>query len=136
VTENARTEAMEDSIVLWFWLVRLGLASLAGIVAAMAGCPQYEVYKKRLEGEAQHQFAEGARRALISQALAEKEAAISRAEAVKVMGQAAKDYPEYRRQEFIGAFAHALQEGKINQIIYVPTEAGIPVTEAQRLAKP
>lgn len=48
------------------------------------------------------------------------------------MGQAAKDFPEYRQQEFIGAFAEAMKDGKIQQIIYVPTEAGIPITEAGR----
>jgi hypothetical protein len=37
--------------------------------------------------------------------------------------QAAQDFPEYRTQEFIGAFAEALKEGKIAQIMYVPTEA-------------
>ncbi|WP_312307640.1 hypothetical protein [Acinetobacter variabilis] len=45
-------------------------------------------------------------------------------------GQAAKDYPEYRKQEFIGAFGEALREGRIQQIIYVPTEANIPIVEA------
>jgi regulator of protease activity HflC (stomatin/prohibitin superfamily) len=119
-----------ESQLIWFWVVRIGLVLLFIVAAMMAGCPQYNVYKSRLSGEAQHQFAEGARKALISQAQAEKDAAELRAEAVKIMGQAAKDFPEYRRQEFIGAFAHALHEGKINQIIYVPTEAGIPITEA------
>ena len=99
----------------------------------MAGCPQYKVYSARLDGEATHQRAEGARRAIVSQAAAELEASEKRAAAVKIMGQAAKDFPEYRQQEFIGAFAHAMQEGKINQIIYVPTEANIPITEAHRL---
>ena len=47
----------------------------------------------------------------------------------------AKDFPEYRTQEFIGAFADALREGKITQIMYVPTEANIPITEATRLNK-
>ncbi len=58
---------------------------------------------------------------------------MQRAEAIKIVGQAAKDYPEYRNQEFIGAFAHAIQDGRISQIIYVPTEANIPITEARRL---
>ncbi len=30
----------------------------------------------------------------------------------------------------MGAFAEALQSEKIDQIIYVPTEANIPITEA------
>ncbi|HCW5282361.1 TPA: hypothetical protein OXP51_000718 [Acinetobacter baumannii] len=34
------------------------------------------------------------------------------------------------KQEFIGAFGDALRDGKIQQIVYVPTEANIPVLEA------
>jgi regulator of protease activity HflC (stomatin/prohibitin superfamily) len=99
----------------------------------MAGCPQYAVYQARKHGEAELARADGNRQILVSQAHAEKEAAMQRAEAIKIVGQAAKDYPEYRNQEFIGAFAHAIQDGRISQIIYVPTEANIPITEARRL---
>ena len=45
---------------------------------------------------------------------------------------AAKDFPEYRMQEFLGAFGEALQSDNIDKIIFVPTEANIPVTEAGR----
>lgn len=66
----------------------------------------------------------------IEQARAELESAQLRAEAIKIIGKTAKEYPEYREQEFIGAFGEALREGKINQIIYVPTEANLPILEA------
>ena len=58
-----------------------------------------------------------------------------RAEAIQILGEAAQQYPEYRQQEFIGAFAEALQQGTIRQIVYVPTEANIPIMEAGRVAK-
>jgi regulator of protease activity HflC (stomatin/prohibitin superfamily) len=74
--------------------------------------------------------AEYARKVQVAQAEGEKEAASLRAEAIKIVGQAATDYPQYRQQEFIGAFAEALKDGKIQQIIYVPTEANIPIIEA------
>jgi hypothetical protein len=51
-----------------------------------------------------------------------------------LIGEAAKKYPEYRTQEFIGAFAEAIKDGKIDQIIYVPTEAGIPIVESGRVS--
>jgi regulator of protease activity HflC (stomatin/prohibitin superfamily) len=75
-----------------------------------------------------------AREVQVRQAQGEREAAVLRAEAIKIVGQATKDFPEYRQQEFIGAFAEAVKEGKISQIIYVPTEANIPITEARRFA--
>ena len=103
-------------------------------VLAMWGCPQYNVYTQRLQGEAALSKAEGQRQILVTQAHAEREAAALRAEAIKIVGQAAKDFPEYRQQEFIGAFAEALKDGHVAQIIYVPTEANIPIIEPGRIA--
>jgi len=100
--------------------------------AGMAGCPTYNVYSARMEGEAVVARANGAKMALVAQATAERDAAQLRADAIKIVGQAAKDFPEYRQQEFIGSFAEALHQGKISQIIYVPTEANIPIIEARR----
>ena len=124
---------MEDSKVIWFWISRIGLTALVLIVGGMAGCPQYNVYKQRLGGEGILAHSVSAREVQVRQAQGEKEAAVLRAEAIKIVGQATKDFPEYRQQEFIGAFAEAVKEGKISQIIYVPTEANIPITEARRL---
>jgi len=116
-----------------FGVISGGTAALIGLVGfAMWGCPQYNVYEQRLRGEAALSRAEGQRQILVTQAHAEKEAAQLRAEAIKIVGQAAKDFPEYRQQEFIGAFAEALKDGHVAQIIYVPTEANIPITEARR----
>ena len=53
----------------------------------------------------------------------------------KIIGKKAKAYPEYRMQEFIGAFGEALNNGNINTVIYVPTEANIPIMEAGRNVK-
>lgn len=103
------------------------------IMLLMLGLPQYSVYKQRLYGEAELAHAHASRQVLVQQALAEKDSAQLRADAIKIVGQAAKDFPEYRQQEFIGAFADALKAGKISQIMYVPTEANIPITEARRL---
>lgn len=119
---------------IWAWIWRIvALVSLFAVVL-LGGCPQYAVYEQRLKGQAELARAEQNRQILVSQAHAEREAAAQRAEAIKIMGQAAKDFPEYRQQEFIGAFAEAVKEGKIGQIIYVPTEANIPITEAGRFS--
>ena len=115
--------------IAWFLIV-FGFIGL--IVLILYAWPQYRVYSQRLSGEATLAQAHAARQVLVTQAQAEKDAAMMRAEAIAIVGQAAKDYPEYRRQEFIGAFAEALHNGKINQIIYVPTEAGIPIIEPPR----
>jgi len=104
------------------------------VAVGMVGCPTYNVYLAKMQGEAIQAQANGAKQALVAQAQAEKEAAQLRAEAINIVGKASKEYPEYRQQEFIGAFAEALKDGKVNQIIYVPTEASIPIIEPGRIA--
>lgn len=123
----------------WRVAVKIGswtsALALVGLAAGMAGCPQYRVYEQRLHGEAELARAHQNRQILVQQAQAEMEAAELRARAIAIVGQAAKDFPEYRTQEFIGAFAEAMHNGRINQIIYVPTEANIPILEAGRNRK-
>ena len=109
-------------------LVVLGIVVL--ILALMFGLPVYGVWQQELSGKAQLARANQSRQILVTQAIAEEEAAKHRANAIAIMGEMAKKYPEYRQQEFIGAFSEAMHNGRINQIIYVPTEAGIPILEA------
>lgn len=80
--------------------------------------------------------AENRKRILVTQAQAEVDAAKLRAQAIAEVGAAAQKYPEYREQEFIGSFAEALHDGKISQIIYVPTERNIPIVEVPRAPRP
>lgn len=121
------------------WGISLTLVAalvLGGAFTLMLwGCPRYEVYQQEYEGRAQLAKANQNREILVSQARAEKEAAELRSQAIAIVGKAAKEYPEYRQQEFIGAFADALRHGQISQIMYVPTEANIPITEAGRMVE-
>lgn len=89
-----------------------------------------------MDGQAALAEAEQSKMIQVQVAKAELESAKLRAEAIKLVGQAAKDYPEYRKQEFIGAFGEALRDGRIQQIIYVPTEANIPIVEAGKNNSP
>lgn len=119
---------MKSSHIAWIVVAIFSLFIFVG--ALMIGLPQYKVWQQGLSGKANLAKAEQERRILIEQAKAEEESASIRARAIKIVGQAAKDFPEYRVQEFMGAFAEALQSGEIDQIIYVPTEANIPLMEA------
>lgn len=96
--------------------------------------PAVRVWQQEQEGRASLARANQERQILVTQARAEKEAAKERAEAIRIIGEAAKKYPEYRHQEFLGAYAEALKSDSIQKIIYVPTEANIPITEAGRLS--
>lgn len=106
------------------------VAILIVIILLMFAWPHYKVWKQGMNGQALLAEAEQSKMIQVQTARAELESAKLRAEAIKTIGKAAKDYPEYRKQEFIGAFGDALRDGKIQQIVYVPTEANIPVLEA------
>lgn len=118
--------------------VGLGLVITLAVVAAVVlfGAflfigPQYRVWQQGMEGEAKLMRAKQERQILVTQAQAEKDASQLRADAIGIMGAAAKQFPEYREQEFMASFGEALREGHISQVIYVPTEANIPIMEAR-----
>jgi hypothetical protein len=119
-------------------ILAVGIVMLSGALFGAVGAYQpfkvwkagYTVKQERLIGAAEFARAEENRKILVEQARAEEEAATLVASAISIVGQAAQDFPEYREQMFIGAFSEAVQSDAIDQIIYVPTEAGIPIIEA------
>jgi len=121
-------------------LITLGLIIGIGIIAGMMyGCPRYEVYQKELAGQAELARATQNRQIKVQEANAEKEAAkllaeaeIERAkgvaEANKIIGDSLKGNEAYLRYLWI----NGLQQGSTPQVVYVPTEAGLPILEAGR----
>lgn len=114
------------------FIVACVVATILIIPIGMFVMPHYWVWSAGMVGKASLMQAEQERKIQIEQAKAELESAKLRADAIAIVGKASKEYPEYRTQEFIGAFAEAMKSGKIQQIIYVPTEANIPIVEARR----
>ena len=107
--------------------ILVGVLLLTVLVGGgMWGCPQYNVYMSSMSGKAMLMKSEHERKTLVERARAEKDSAQLRAEAIVIMGQAAKDFPEYRHQEFIGAMGNAIENGSV-KMIFVPTEGSIPV---------
>ena len=101
------------------------------VLILMFGIPIYSVWQQGLSGKADLEKATQQRKILVQQAEAERDAAKARAEAIAIVGKAAKQYPEYRHQEFMGAFAEALSNEGIQKIIFVPTEANIPIVQSR-----
>jgi len=122
----------KDLKIIVTFLVSVVVFILVGGITASVVISNMNVYTSRLAGQAAYAHSESERKVLVSQAEAELEAAKLRAEAIKIVGEMAKQFPEYREQEFIGAFGEALKSDKIDQIIYVPTEANIPIIEKKR----
>lgn len=118
---------------LLFVLAVIGLVAVLVLGAWIV--PTYNVWAAGKAGEATLMRAEQEKQIQIEQAKAELESAKLRAQAIETIGEMAKKYPEYREQEFIAAFGEAIQSGEIDQIIYVPTEANIPITESRRMSR-
>jgi len=111
---------------------------------AMWGCPQYGVYERELFGKAELAQAQANRNIRIAEAIAQQEAAkhlaqaeIERAkgvaEANRIIGQSLRNNEDYLRYLWIHNLESAEQHGA--QIIYVPTEANLPILEASRLMR-
>jgi regulator of protease activity HflC (stomatin/prohibitin superfamily) len=105
----------------------------------MFGYPRYRVWQQGLEGEAELKRAEQNRKIAVQEAEAKKEAAKSladaeviRAEGVAkanaIIGNSLKGNEDYLRYLWIDNL-----EKNQNSVIYVPTEAGLPILESQRL---
>jgi len=109
------------------------------VVGLLIGWPQYRVYQQRLAGEAALAEAQSSRQVAILEARAKKESAVSLAEAEVIRAEGAAKANKILQDSLGGPEGYlrylqiqALEESKA-QMIYVPTEAGLPVTEAKRL---
>jgi len=123
--------------------ITLGLVVLfGGIGGCMWGLPQYKVYKQEMAGRAVLAEAESSRQVAILEAKAKKEAAVSlaaaeveRAKGVaaanKIIGDSLHNNEDYLRYLFVNGLEHTS-----NQVIYVPTEANLPILEASRKVLP
>lgn len=123
-------------------LVVLALFVLGG--ATCGGCyayPQYGVYHQRLEGEAELAKAEYSKKVAVQEAQAkmdsakmlaqaETERAKGVAEANRIIGDSLKDNDSYLRYLWIQQLAESPGD-----VVYVPTEANLPIMEAGRFGK-
>lgn len=120
------------------------LGLLLCLSVAMAGCPIYNVWEQGLAGQAALRRAEQDRQIAVQEAQAKKDSAVlladaevSRAkgvaEANQIIGEGLRGHDEYLRYLWIMSLEHVAQANG-STVVYVPTEAGLPVLEAQRLA--
>lgn len=127
---------MKNLQITLFFLT--GIIVLIGICTAAWAAPKYRIYRQDLAGQANLRQQEWEKKIIVEQAKAQKESAILYAEAEverakgvaeanAIIGDSLKDNDEYLRYLWI----NALYEDS-NSIIYVPTEANLPILEATR----
>jgi len=117
----------------------LVVAGFVLLLAALWAFPHYQVYVKRMAGQAELEQQEFAKRVMIEDARARAESAkllsqaeVERAkgvaEANRIIGESLQDNEAYLRYLWV----QGLQDGS-SEIIYVPTEANLPILEASRM---
>lgn len=114
------------------------IVMIAAVGGLMWGIPQYSVYRLRLEGEALLAHAQSAKEVAVAEAKAKMESAelLARAEVMRaegvakansIIGESLKNNEAYLRYLWINNL-----ESNNPTVIYVPTEAGLPILEANR----
>lgn len=131
---------MSDGAIAAFGIGFAGLVVFGGIGGCAYVYPQYNVYSQRMAGQAEFQRAESNRRIRVEEARASLEAAdmtaqaeIKRAEGVaeanRIVSDSLGGAEGYLRWRYI----EMLENGTSgNQIIYIPTEAAMPILEASK----
>lgn len=109
---------------------------VVGILSCMYFYPQYNVYSQRQAGMAQLAHAQSSKEVAVAEAKAKMESAelLSQAEVIrangvakanKIIGDSLKENEAYLRYLWINQL-----ESNNPTVIYIPTEAGLPILEA------
>lgn len=135
---STRGESLVGILITMAVLVFIGCVG-----GCMYGYPQYTVYEQRLAGEAMLAHAQASKEVAVAEAKAKLESAtllagaeVERAKGVatanKIIGDSLKENESYLRYLWITEVANN-QQGKT--VVYVPTEANLPLLEATRHAQ-
>ncbi|MCR5555038.1 MAG: hypothetical protein K6F29_05855 [Bacteroidales bacterium] len=120
------------------YIAILAIIAVLVVASLMFGLPLYNVWQQEMTGRAEFSRAEQNRKIKVEEARAEKESASFRAEAEiiraegvaeanRIIGGSLKDNKDYLTYLWIQALYD-----ESNSVIYVPTEANLPILEATR----
>lgn len=129
-------QEQNDSKLVWRWIRRITGIVVSVVISLMIGCPTYNVYSSRMEGEALLAHAQSSKEVVVAEARAKMESAslLAQADTIRAHGVAAsnriigaslKNNPEYLQWLWIDQIEKA-------NTIYIPTEANLPIMEATR----
>ena len=127
---NEETKNLIKSITRIAWVL------IGVVILLMAGCPQYNVYRQRKDGEGQLAHATSSREIAVAEAKAKMESAslLAQADTIRahgvaksnqIIGYSLKNNKEYLQWLWIDNIEKA-------NTIYIPTEANMPIMEAGR----
>lgn len=115
------------------------LVLVAFCLFGLWGCPKYSVYQQGMEGQSELAKADYSKRVAVQEAQAKMDSAhllaqaeVERAKGVaqanEIIGNSLKGNESYLRYLWIQSL-----ESNNAKVIYVPTEANLPILEASRL---
>ena len=122
-------------------LVSLVIITISIIVGGlMWGLPNYRVWSREMRGKAEFVEAEQNRRIVIEEAKANLEAEKLNAQAEIERAKGAAQAIKIENNSLTATYIQYLwvrqqNMGKNTKIIYIPTEAGLPILEAGRVTK-
>lgn len=134
-TDPASRNDIRNHTMLRIGAISVTIVLMLLVLLMLLWTPITGPWSRERQGMANLRQAAQDRQILVEQARGELEAAQAQADAIRTMGQAARDFPEYRTQVFVAAFSEALTNGRIERIIYLPTETSMPITEAGRMVE-
>lgn len=118
-----------------FWVV----GSIVSILGLVVGIQWFKVFAAQQSGKAELAQAEWNRQIIVRQAQAKKDAAVLEAEAEVARAHGVAQANEVIANGLGGSegylrylYIHMLSEQQDKQIIYVPTEASLPILEASK----
>lgn len=133
---NEQLEERRKRRIIMYQVIAGIISTILCVLICLLAYPNYNVWRSGLAGQAELRRAEQNRQITIEEARAKKESAqmladaeITRAsgvaEANKIIGDSLKDNESYLRYLWIDTLNNNNQN-----VIYIPTEAGMPVLEA------
>ena len=132
-------EDFMDFLNDWKVLIVMVFVIVGGVGGCMFGLPKYRVWQQEMDGKAEFAKAEQNRKIRIEEAKANLEAEKLNAQAEVERAKGASEAIRIENGSITPAYIQYLwvrQQNATtnNKIIYIPTEAGLPVLEAGRVA--
>ena len=132
---------MSDRLFVIAFCVCVGLL-LCSVPSCMYIVPQYTVWQRKMAGEADFAHAEFSKRVSVETARAKKDAAVLEAEAEVTRAEGAAKAAEIIKASLSGEtgelylrylWINGIDHESAKTIIYIPTEANLPLLESGRL---
>lgn len=137
---NVELQWQRESRLTWMWISISILIALAVVVGCMIVIPNYRVWAEGKKGEAEYMRAEQNRKIKVEEAKANLEAEKLNAQAEVERAKGAAEAIRIENGSITPTYIQYLwvrqqNANTNNRIIYIPTEAGLPILEAGKSSR-